>query len=103
MGKIHLNCTATGSITAPDSVDWYFNGEPISEIKSSKWQGRMIQRNSKLSYGRKLISELIIEKVQMEDRGQFVCRLTKTIAEGFKVHVLNGKYLLDRGQIHNLY
>jgi len=91
-GEIRLICNATGSTTAPDGVDWFFNGEPVTEIKS-RWNGRLVELNQKPSPGRTLISELIVKKVTMIDGGHYVCRLTKTLAEGFKVHVLNGIHL----------
>lgn len=91
MGTIHLKCNATGSTTAPDGVDWFFQGQPIHDNNKS-WDGRLVELNSKPVPGRTLISELIIKNVQMADGGHYVCRLTKNLAEGFKVHVLNGKY-----------
>lgn len=92
MEDIHLICNATGSIKAPDGVDWFFNGDVISE-SNSLWHDRLVNINKKPLPGRSLISELIIKRASMEDTGHYVCRLTKKLAQGFKVHVLNGKYL----------
>ncbi|XP_045156864.2 uncharacterized protein LOC123523219 isoform X1 [Mercenaria mercenaria] len=90
MENVHLICNATGSKKAPDGVDWFFNGDLISEM-NPQWYGRLIEINKKPLPGRSLISELIIEKATMTDRGHYVCRLTKKIAKGFKVHVLNDR------------
>ncbi|XP_052282467.1 uncharacterized protein LOC127879568 isoform X2 [Dreissena polymorpha] len=90
MEDIRLVCNATGALKAPDSVDWFFNGEPISEMKP-EWFGRILQLNRKPIPGRSLISELVIKRVTMGDRGHYVCRLTKKLAQGFKVHILNDK------------
>ncbi|XP_060556110.1 zwei Ig domain protein zig-8-like isoform X2 [Ruditapes philippinarum] len=90
MENVHLICNATGSSTAPDGVDWFFNGDPINEM-NPRWHGRLYEINKKPLPGRSLISEIIIEKATMEDRGHYVCRLTKVLAEGFKVHVLNDR------------
>ncbi|XP_052278307.1 leucine-rich repeats and immunoglobulin-like domains protein 1 isoform X3 [Dreissena polymorpha] len=87
MEDIRLVCNATGALKAPDSVDWFFDGEPISKMKP----GRILQLNSKPMPGRSLISELVIKNVTTDDRGHYVCLLTKTLAQGFKVHVLNDK------------
>ena len=93
MENIHLTCNATGSIAAPDGVDWFFKGNRISET-NEHWAGRLYEINKKPVPGRSLISEIIIEKATMDDTGHYVCRLTKELAEGFKVNVLNGKFLL---------
>lgn len=90
MEDIHLICNATGSIKAPDGVDWFFNGDVISE-SNSLWHDRLVNINKKPLPGRSLISELIIKRATMEDRGHYVCRLTKKLAQGFKVHVLNDR------------
>ncbi|KAH3838280.1 neural cell adhesion molecule 2-like isoform X2 [Dreissena polymorpha] len=87
MEDIRLVCNATGAVQAPDSVDWFFDDEPISEMKP----GRVLLLNWKPMPGRSLISELVIKNVTTDDRGHYVCRLTKTLAQGFKVHVLNDK------------
>ncbi|KAH3838287.1 hypothetical protein DPMN_111695 [Dreissena polymorpha] len=34
MEDIRLVCNATGALKAPDSVDWFFDGEPISETNA---------------------------------------------------------------------
>ncbi|XP_052792465.1 zwei Ig domain protein zig-8-like isoform X3 [Mya arenaria] len=90
MEDIRLVCNATGAQTAPDAVDWFFNGEPITDTRGP-WQDRLVRLNNKPIPGRSLISELIIKRATMEDRGHYVCRLTKKLAKGFKVHILNDK------------
>lgn len=96
MENVHLKCNATGSTKAPDGVDWFFNGDVITE-KNPQWYGRLVKINRKPLPGRSLISEIIIEKATMADRGYYVCRFTKQLAKGFNVHVLNGKF---RTQYH---
>lgn len=86
--EIHLICNATGADKAPDAVDWFFNGDVISEGNLS-WQDRLVITNRKPLPGRSLISELIIKKARMSDTGHYVCRLTKKLAQGIKVLVLN--------------
>lgn len=88
MEKIHLTCNATGSKKAPDGVDWFFHGNVITETKP-QWYGRIVKLNKKPLPGRSLISEIIIEKATMNDTGDYVCRLTKELAQGLKVNVLN--------------
>ncbi|XP_045156860.2 kin of IRRE-like protein 2 isoform X3 [Mercenaria mercenaria] len=90
MENIHLTCNATGTTKTPDGVDWFFNGEIITEM-NPRWQGRLVEINKKPLPGRSLISELIIERATIGDRGHYVCRLTKHSANGLKVHILNDK------------
>ncbi|KAH3843539.1 hypothetical protein DPMN_117059 [Dreissena polymorpha] len=88
-GRHSTRFNATGVLKAPDAVDWFFNGEPISDIKP-EWFGRILQLNRKPMPGRSFISELVIKRVTMDDRGQYACRLAKKLAQGFNVHILNG-------------
>ena len=85
---IHLVCNATGTTVAPDSVDWFFNGQPVAAIP--QWHDRLVRINDKPLPGRSLISELIIKRATMDDHGHFLCRLTKTLTQTIKVHILNG-------------
>lgn len=94
MEDIRLVCNATGATKAPEAIDWFFNGDVISEMKP-KWYGRLFKLNRRPSPGRTLTSEIIIEKATMADRGHYVCRLTKKLTKGFKVHVLNGNFVLN--------
>jgi len=85
---IRLVCNATGATTAPDSVDWFFNGQPVAA--NPQWHDRLVRINDKPVPGRSLISELIIKHATMEDHVHFLCRLTKTLTQSVKVHILNG-------------
>jgi len=76
---IRLVCNATGATTAPDSVDWFFNGQPVAA--SPQWHDRLLRINDKPVPGRSLISELIIKHATMEDHVHFLCRLTKTLTQ----------------------
>ncbi|KAL4228280.1 hypothetical protein ACF0H5_013711 [Mactra antiquata] len=90
MEDIRLTCNATGATKAPDQVDWFFDGKIISEM-NPQFYGRLYKLSDKPSPGRSLISEIIVEKATMADRGIYVCRLTKDLAKGFTVNVLNDK------------
>ena len=82
--NIHLVCNATGVGEAPSGIDWFFDGNPIRE-----WNPRVEILKHKPVPGRSYISELIVEKVTMADRGNYVCRSSDRIVKGMKVHVLN--------------
>ncbi|XP_060562573.1 uncharacterized protein LOC132722149 isoform X8 [Ruditapes philippinarum] len=74
---IHLICNATGLSTAPDGVDWFFNGDLISE-RNPRWFGRLYKINKKPVPGRSLISEIMIEKATRDDTGHYMCRPLKS-------------------------
>ena len=90
MEDINLKCNATNGLKAFDRVDWFFEGEPLRKSKP-RWYGRVQELNRKPYPGRSVISELIIEKATMADRGNYVCRATGKLTAGVKVHVLNGR------------
>jgi len=90
---IRLVCNATGATAAPDSVDWFFNGQPVGA--NPRWHDRLVRINDKPLPGRSLISELIIKRATMEDHGHFLCRFTKTLTQSINVHILNGKIFCD--------
>ena len=88
--NIHLICNATGVSEAPTGIDWFFDGNRVRE-----WNPRVEILKRKPVPGRSFISELIVEKVTMADRGNYVCR-SLGIVKGMKVHVLDDrKYIND--------
>ena len=91
--QIHLSCNATGDGRSPVAVDWFFEGNRVHP-SNPRWRGRLeILRRT--SYDEKYyISELIIDRSRMEDKGSYVCRSSDLMVSSLKVHVLkDGKYL----------
>ena len=86
LDNIHLICNATGGSKAPSGIDWFFDGNPITEADP-----RVQILKQRPIPGRSFISELIKERVTLSDRGNYVCRSSDRIVKGMKVHVLNGK------------
>lgn len=85
---IHLICNATGSSRAPEAVDWFFEGNSIHP-SNPRWRGRVeILKHSSFE-GKYYISELIVDKSRMDDKGHFVCRSSDLTVSSIKVHVLN--------------
>lgn len=77
---------------APDDIDWFHNGNIIDQ-KDKQWGGRLkIYKRIQDVPGRMLISELIIEKSTLEDRGMYVCRSSENEASSFPVSILDSKY-----------
>lgn len=83
---MHLICNATGGSKAPSEIDWFFKGNPITEADP-----RVQILKHRPIPGRWFISELVIERVVLADRGDYACRSSDNIIKGMKVHVLNGK------------
>lgn len=88
MDNIQLTCNATGALQAFDDVDWFFNGELMTET-NPRWFQRYTEINHIPVPGRSLISTIIIERATLNDDGNYVCRATSKLADGMKVHVLN--------------
>ncbi|XP_052100236.1 zwei Ig domain protein zig-8-like [Mytilus californianus] len=87
--KVNLTCNATGLFRAPDDIDWFHNGNIIDQ-KDKRWGGRLkIYKRIQDVPGRMLISELIIEKSTLEDRGMYVCRSSENEASSFPVSILD--------------
>lgn len=82
--NIHLICNATGGTKAPSGIDWFFDGNPVTESNP-----RVQILKHRPIPGRSYISELIKEKATLKDRGSYVCRSSDRIVQGLKVHVLN--------------
>ena len=86
--NIHLICNATGGTKAPSGIDWFFDGNPVTESNP-----RVQILKHRPIPGRSYISELIKEKATLKDRGSYVCRSSDRIVQGLKVHVLNGMFV----------
>ncbi|XP_063433100.1 zwei Ig domain protein zig-8-like isoform X1 [Mytilus trossulus] len=87
--KINLTCNATGLFRAPDDIDWFHDGNIIDQ-KDKQWGGRLkIYKRIQDVPGRMLISELIIERSTLDDRGMYVCRSSENEASSFPVSILD--------------
>lgn len=85
---IRLICNASGTLRAPEAVDWFYEGNSIHPL-NPRWRGRVeILKHSSFE-GKYYISELIVHKSTMEDKGHFVCRSSDLTVGSIKVHVLN--------------
>lgn len=94
--RLNLTCNATGTMRAPESIDWFHNGILIEERKA-QWQNRTVIFNRIPEVpGLSLISQLTIEHAKTEDAGVYVCRsMTPWTDTGVEttsiiVHILNG-------------
>ncbi|XP_060574564.1 uncharacterized protein LOC132732193 isoform X2 [Ruditapes philippinarum] len=66
-----LLCNVTGILQAPVDVDWFFKGERII-TSLAHWKDRtQILRRTR---GKMYISELIVERSTLHDKGIYVCR-----------------------------
>lgn len=92
-GTIIITCNATGAERAPESVDWFHEGSIIRQ-QSSKWSGRVKISMKADVLRRSLISQLIIERSTLKDRGAYICRSPDKIMESIEVHILEGKLML---------
>ncbi|CAC5378255.1 unnamed protein product [Mytilus coruscus] len=94
--RLNLTCNATGTLRAPEAIDWFFDGNLIDE-KKKKWRNRVVVSNFiPEDSGRSCISQLTVERVQFEDAGIYVCRSsapsinTDVETTSINVHVLGG-------------
>ena len=97
---LNLSCNATGSDRAPESIDWFHDGNLIEERKP-QWTGRTVILNYLPEVpGHSLISQLTIHGVKSTDAGIYVCRsMTPSLDMAVRttsvmVNVLNGKYFI---------
>ena len=88
---IHLTCNATGVDSAPEDIDWFFNGNKV-EMSHPHWYGRIEIVKHKPQPGTSLICELIIHLSSTQDNGNYVCRSSELSFNSIAVHVLNGEY-----------
>ena len=86
-----LQCNATGEYYPPDEMDWFRNGERLS---SQRHRGVRISKQYSISK-RTFTSVLVINRASMDDDGTYVCRSSNMQITSTKVHVLNGKLLLQ--------
>ncbi|XP_063433098.1 fibroblast growth factor receptor-like 1 [Mytilus trossulus] len=86
-GTIIITCNATGAERAPESVDWFHEGSIIRQ-QSSKWSGRVKISMKADVLRRSLISQLIIERSTLKDRGAYICRSPDKIMKSIEVHIL---------------
>lgn len=71
---LNLSCNATGPDRAPESIDWFHDGNLIEE-KKPQWTGRTVILNYVPEVpGHSLISQLTIHGVKSTDAGIYVCR-----------------------------
>ncbi|XP_076104012.1 zwei Ig domain protein zig-8-like [Mytilus galloprovincialis] len=94
--RLNLTCNATGTLRAPEAIDWFFDGNLIDE-KNKKWWNRVVVSNFiPEDSGRSFISQLTVERVVFEDAGIYVCRSsapsinTDVETTSINVHVLGG-------------
>ena len=97
---LNLSCNATGSDRAPESIDWFHDGNLIEE-REPQWKGRTVILNYVPEVpGHSLISQLTIHGVKSTDAGIYVCRsMTPSLDMAVRttsvmVNVLNGKYFI---------
>ncbi|XP_052795587.1 uncharacterized protein LOC128228352 isoform X3 [Mya arenaria] len=89
MGSLlHLICNATGALRTPEAVDWFYEGNRIDQ-SDSRWQGRVEILKHESFEGRYYVSELIVDKTDMGDNGDYVCRSSDLAVNSVKVHILN--------------
>ncbi|XP_045216757.1 uncharacterized protein LOC123566576 isoform X2 [Mercenaria mercenaria] len=86
--KIHLICNATGTVRAPEAVDWFYEGNRIHP-SNPKWRGRVEVLKHESFEGKYFISELIVDHSKLKDKGHYVCRSSDLTVDSLKVHVLN--------------
>ncbi|KAL4228207.1 hypothetical protein ACF0H5_013641 [Mactra antiquata] len=85
---IHLKCNATGSARAPEAIDWFFEGQRVYP-SSPEWRGRVeILKHQEGNY---FISDLIIERSTVDDKGDYVCQSSDLTVDSLKVHILSAE------------
>jgi hypothetical protein len=93
-----LLCNVTGILQAPVDVDWFFKGERII-TSLAHWKDRtQILRRTR---GKMYISELIVERSTLHDKGIYVCRSSGSSidVESITVNVLSGMSSLKTCQL----
>lgn len=71
-----LTCNSTGSRGTPDAIDWFFEGNLVTN-RDSHWQGRVvITKRINEDHPFSLLSDLVIRRTTMEDQGRYICRST---------------------------
>lgn len=95
--KLNLSCNATGPDRAPESIDWFHNGNLIDERKP-QWRDRTVILNFVPEVpGYSLISQLTVDGVKSTDAGMYICRsMTPSLDMSVKttsvmVNVLNAE------------
>ncbi|KAL3867227.1 hypothetical protein ACJMK2_044443, partial [Sinanodonta woodiana] len=83
--KISLICNATTQYYPPEALDWFRNGNRITTDEDGG-----IKISKKISLKENTITSILeIEKAQMEDDGNYVCRSSDLLITNVKLHVLN--------------
>lgn len=71
-----LTCNSTGSRGPPDAIDWFFEGNLVSN-RDPHWKGRiMITKRIQERNPYSLLSDLVISRTEMGDQGRYICRST---------------------------
>lgn len=97
-----LTCNSTGSRGPPDAIDWFFEGNLVTN-RDQHWKGRiLITKRVHEEHPFSLLSDLVISRTEMGDQGRYICRSTTytdptssmpTISA--EVMILNSKCLLN--------
>lgn len=85
--SIVLQCNATGEYYPPDEMDWFLNGQ---KLVTHKKKGMTITKHYSLAK-RTFTSVLQIDRANMEDDGNYVCRSSNMQIISTKVHILNAE------------
>lgn len=71
-----LTCNSTGSRGPPDAIDWFFEGNLVTN-RDPHWQGRiLITKRINEEHPFSLLSDLVISRTEMGDQGRYICRST---------------------------
>ncbi|KAK3596482.1 hypothetical protein CHS0354_032687 [Potamilus streckersoni] len=83
--KIILVCNATTQYYPPEAPDWFRNGNRITTDEDAG-----IKISKKISLKENTITSILeIDKAQMEDDANYVCRSSDLLITNIKLHVLN--------------
>lgn len=71
-----LTCNSTGSRGPPDAIDWFFEGNLVTN-RDQHWKDRiLITKRINEEHPFSLLSDLVISRTEMGDQGRYVCRST---------------------------
>ncbi|XP_062608940.1 cell adhesion molecule DSCAM-like [Saccostrea cucullata] len=71
-----LTCNSTGSRGPPDAIDWFFEGNLVTN-RDAHWKGRIVvTKLIREEHPYSLLSSLVINRTEMRDQGRYICRST---------------------------
>ncbi|XP_070173155.1 zwei Ig domain protein zig-8-like [Littorina saxatilis] len=85
--RIHLICNASGGPRIPEEIDWFKDGDMIDSFKYPH-----VKIEKRQSFRDKaFISELIIDRAKLTDKGEYVCRSSRDNIVNMIVTVLRAE------------